>query len=56
MVGSPVLNMTKGSPVRLLLRFSLLLFLGNLLQQIYNLADMSIAGNLLGDRACRGIF
>lgn len=51
MEGSPVLNMTKGSPVRLLLRFSLPLFLGNLLQQIYNLADMSIAGNLLGDRA-----
>lgn len=51
MEGSSVLDMTKGSPVRLLLRFSLPLFFGNLLQQLYNLADMSIAGNLLGDSA-----
>ncbi len=46
-----VLDMTKGSPVRLLLRFTLPLFLGNLLQQLYNLADTSIAGHLLGDNA-----
>lgn len=46
-----VLDMTKGSPVRLLLRFTLPLFLGNLLQQFYNLADTSIAGHLLGDSA-----
>lgn len=51
MTESHVLDMTKGSPVRLLLRFSLPLFLGNLLQQLYNLADTSIAGNLLGDSA-----
>lgn len=51
MEGNQVLDMTKGSPVRLLLHFALPLFLGNLLQQLYNLADMSIAGNLLGDRA-----
>lgn len=51
MENSPVLDMTKGSPIRLLLRFSLPLFLGNLFQQLYNLADMSIAGNLLGDSA-----
>lgn len=46
-----VLDMTKGSPVRLLLQFTIPLFLGNLLQQLYNLADTSIAGNLLGDDA-----
>ena len=46
-----VLDMTKGSPVRLLLRFTLPLFFGNLLQQLYNLADTSIAGHLLGDSA-----
>lgn len=51
MEGNRVLDMTKGSPVRLLLQFALPLFLGNLLQQLYNLADMSIAGNLLGDSA-----
>ncbi|MGN0394173.1 MAG: MATE family efflux transporter [Coprococcus sp.] len=46
-----VLDMTEGSPFQLLLKFSLPLFLGNLLQQLYNLADTSIAGNLLGDGA-----
>ena len=43
--------MTIGNPVRLLLKFSFPLFLGNLLQQFYNLADTSIAGHLLGDSA-----
>ena len=45
------LDMTVGSPARLLLRFSLPLFIGNLLQQVYNLADTAIAGHLLGDAA-----
>lgn len=45
------LDMTVGSPARLLLRFSLPLFVGNLFQQVYNLADTAIAGHLLGDAA-----
>lgn len=49
MTGNRVLDMTRGSPVKLLLRFALPLFLDNLLQQLYNLADTSIAGHLLGD-------
>ena len=48
---SRVLDMTKGSPFQLLLYFSLPLFFGNLLQQLYSLADTSIAGHLLGDGA-----
>ena len=48
---SYTLDMTIGNPVRLLLKFSFPLFLGNLLQQFYNLADTSIAGHLLGDSA-----
>ena len=48
---SRVLDMTKGSPFHLLLYFSLPLFFGNLLQQLYSLADASIAGHLLGDVA-----
>lgn len=51
MTQNRVSDMTKGSPVRLLLQFALPLFLGNLLQQLYNLADTSIAGHLLGDTA-----
>lgn len=46
-----VMDMTKGSPVKLLLQFATPLFLGNLLQQFYNIADTSIAGHLLGDTA-----
>lgn len=46
-----ILDMTKGNPVQLLLRFTLPLFAGNVLQQFYNIADTSIAGNLLGDTA-----
>ena len=45
------MDMTKGSPAGLLLRFALPLFIGNLLQQFYNLADTSIAGHMLGDQA-----
>lgn len=48
---SRVLDMTKGSIPRLLLAFALPIFIGNLLQQFYNLADTSIAGHLLGDDA-----
>lgn len=48
---SRVLDMTDGRPFRLLLAFALPLFIGNLLQQFYNLADTAIAGNVLGDEA-----
>ena len=48
---SRIIDMTNGTPFSLLLRFSIPLFLGNLLQQLYNLADTSLAGHILGDRA-----
>lgn len=48
---SHVLNMTCGKPMSLLLRFAVPLFIGNLLQQLYNLADTAIAGHILGDTA-----
>lgn len=51
MVDNRTMDMTKGSPVTLLLRFAMPLFLGNLLQQFYNIADTCIAGNILGDTA-----
>ena len=38
-----ILDMTQGKPLKLLLTFALPLFLGNILQQFYNLADTSIA-------------
>ena len=37
-------DMTKGSPTRIILGFTLPLFLGNVFQQFYNMADTIIVG------------
>ena len=44
-------DMTVGSPVKLILRFMVPMFLGNVFQQFYNVADSIIAGQFLGVRA-----
>lgn len=41
-------DMTEGNPLRLIWQFSLPLILGNLLQQLYNLADTVIVGRAIG--------
>lgn len=41
-------DMTKGSPAKLILFFTIPLFLGNVVQQFYNLADMKLVGYYLG--------
>ena len=41
-------DMTQGSPVRLLLFFSLPLMLGNVFQQLYTVVDTAIVGKALG--------
>lgn len=48
-------DMTKGSPVKLLLQFSIPILLGNLFQQIYTLADRIIVGRFGGDKAFSAI-
>lgn len=48
-------NMTEGSPVRLLLAFAMPLMIGNIFQQVYNLADTVIAGRFLGEEAIAAI-
>lgn len=48
-------DMTTGSPVRLILAFAIPLFIGNIFQQIYNVADTMIAGYNLGDNAIAAI-
>ena len=45
------LDMTKGRPSTLLLRFSLPLILGNVFQQFYTFADTLIVGQKLGVHA-----
>lgn len=44
-------SMTKGSPVKLILQFSLPMLLGNILQQAYNMIDAVIVGRILGENA-----
>lgn len=44
-------DMTVGSPAKLLIGFAVPLFIGNILQQLYNLMDTSLAGHILGDSA-----
>lgn len=48
-------DMTSGNPVRLILAFAIPLFIGNIFQQIYNVADTMIAGYNLGDTAIAAI-
>ncbi|MCH1939715.1 MATE family efflux transporter [Holdemania massiliensis] len=48
-------DMTTGSPIRLILRFAIPLFIGNIFQQVYTIADTMIAGYNLGDRAIAAI-
>ena len=40
-------DMTTGSPLKLILHFTLPLLLGNLFQQMYNLIDSMIVGRAL---------
>ncbi len=47
--------MTEGSPMKLILGFSLPLLLGNLFQQFYNLVDTMIVGRFLGVNALAGV-
>lgn len=50
-----VLDMTEGKPLGLLLRFSIPMLIGNLFQQVYNLADSVIVGKLVGADALAAI-
>lgn len=48
-------DMTSGDPTRLILQFAIPLFIGNVFQQIYTIADTMIAGYNLGDGAIAAI-
>lgn len=49
------IDMTKGSPAKLLIQFSIPILIGNLFQQIYTLADRIIVGRFVGDKAFSAI-
>ena len=41
-------DLTRGEPLKLILMFSVPLLIGNIFQQLYNIADLVIVGRLLG--------
>ena len=41
-------NLTAGSPVKLIILFTLPLLIGNLFQQLYAVADTLVVGRMLG--------
>ena len=41
-------DMTKGSPFKVLIMFTLPLAIGNIFQQLYNMADTIIVGRYVG--------
>lgn len=48
-------DLTKGSPLKLIILFALPLLLGNIFQQLYNLADLVIVGRLIGINALAAV-
>lgn len=48
-------DMTKGRPLRLILAFSIPLFIGNLFQQFYSMADTVIVGRTIGVQALAAV-
>ncbi|ONI45980.1 MATE family efflux transporter [Epulopiscium sp. SCG-B10WGA-EpuloA2] len=49
------LDMTKGSPLKLLLIFSIPLIIGNIFQQVYSIVDTIIVGKYVGPLALAGV-
>ena len=52
---SNITDLTKGNALKVILLFALPIYLSNILQQFYNLADVAIIGNTLGDDALSAI-
>ena len=49
------LDMTEGKPVKLILKFAIQLFIGMLLQQLYNITDTMIVGYGFGENAVAAV-
>ena len=48
-------DLTQGKPMKLLIMFAIPLLLGNLFQQLYNIADTRIVGEFLGESQLAGV-
>lgn len=49
------IDMTQGDPLRLIVRFSLPLLVGNAFQQLYNMVDSWVVGNFVGTSALAAV-
>ena len=49
------LDMTKGSPFKLIMKFMVPLIIGNIFQQLYNMADTIIVGRYVGTGALAAV-
>ena len=50
-----LLNMTEGKPLKLILPFMVPLLIGNIFQQLYNIADIIIVGRTIGVEALAAV-
>lgn len=48
-------DLTKGNPIKLILMFTMPLFIGNLFQQLYNFSDVLVVGQTLGVNALAAV-
>lgn len=48
-------DMTMGNPMKIILNFTLPIFLGNVFQQFYNMADAVIVGKFVGNKALAAV-
>ena len=48
-------NMTEGEPLKLILPFMIPLLIGNVFQQLYNIADVVIVGRTIGVEALAAV-
>ena len=49
------LDMTKGKPMGLMLRFLIPVAIGNIFQQLYNTVDSIVVGNFVGKEALAAV-
>ena len=49
------LDLTEGSPFKLIFKFSLPILIGNIFQQLYNMADTIIVGHTISSDAMSGV-
>ena len=50
-----VMDMTEGSSMKLIMKFSVPLLIGNLFQQVYSLVDSIVVGRHIGANALGGV-